>query len=98
VVLSAFENAFQDCQIRYDTACVEVFGAVENDMVTFRGNFEITVARIDRSTNKLFEHQSELKYHTQFSWESTYQILLNKYLLDALGLILGTYHVGSCRP
>ena len=33
VVVGAFEHTFEDCQIGYDTTCVEILGAVEDDVV-----------------------------------------------------------------
>ena len=56
VILGAIQYTFEDCQIRYNTTCVEVFGAVEDDLVTLRGNLEITVARVNSSTDKLVEN------------------------------------------
>jgi hypothetical protein len=33
VVVGAFEDAFEDCQVGHDAAGVEVLGAVEDDLV-----------------------------------------------------------------
>ena len=62
VILGAIQYAFKHGQVRHNTTCVEVLGAIEDDLVTLRGNLEIAVARIDGSADKLFEIQSELKY------------------------------------
>ena len=53
VVVGAFENTLQDCQIRYDTAGVEVLGTIEDDVVAVGCDFEIAVAWVDGSSNEL---------------------------------------------
>jgi hypothetical protein len=98
VILGAFQYAFEDCEIRYNTTCVEVLGAIEDDLVTFRGNFEIAVARVDGSTNELCEYKLGSKCHIGFPRGSTYQVLLSEHFLDTLSLVFCTHHVGSSRP
>jgi hypothetical protein len=53
VVFGTFQDTFKDGQIRYNTAGIEVLGAVEDYLVTFRSDFQITVARVDGSSDEL---------------------------------------------
>lgn len=74
VILGAIQYAFEDGQIRYSTACVEVFGAIEDNFVTFRSDLEIAVARIDGATDKLFENRSASNH-----WIDLVQVALTRF-------------------
>ena len=62
MVICAFQNAFQDREVRHNTTGVEVLGAIEDNFVAFRSNLEIAVARIDGSANELSKLQSDFKH------------------------------------
>jgi hypothetical protein len=53
VVFGTFQDAFEDCEIRYNTARIEVLGAVEDYLVTFGSDLQVTVAWVDSSSDKL---------------------------------------------
>jgi hypothetical protein len=58
VIFGTLQYAFENSQVRYNTTCVEIFGAVEDNFITFRGDLEIAVARIDGAADKLFQNWS----------------------------------------
>lgn len=53
MVICAFQNAFQDREVRHNTTGVEVLGAIEDDFVAFGSNLEIAVAWVDSASDEL---------------------------------------------
>lgn len=55
MIIGAFQHALQDGQVRHHTARVEVLEAIEDQLISFRSDLQIAVARVDGATDELCE-------------------------------------------
>lgn len=53
MIFRAVQNTLENGQIRHHAASVEVLGAIEDDLIAFRSDLEIAIARVDGSSDEL---------------------------------------------